>query len=114
MRRFSNYLCALAAVLASAAAQAHEFWMLPGRFDLEVGQAALLQLSVGQEFVGERVPFSPELVAGLWRFSAAGRVLDVQDCGMGQFHADPTIVANINRMAREGRAIKYVFDPRLG
>lgn len=45
-----------------------------------------------------------------WRFSAAGRVLDVQDCGMGQFHADPTIVANINRMAREGRAIT-VGDP---
>ena len=45
-----------------------------------------------------------------WRFSAAGRVLDVQDCGMGQFHADPTIVANVNRMAREGRAIT-VADP---
>jgi hypothetical protein len=45
-----------------------------------------------------------------WRFSAAGRVLDVQDCGLGSFHADPTIVANINRMAREGRAIT-VADP---
>lgn len=45
-----------------------------------------------------------------WRFSPAGRVLDVQDCGMDQFHADPTIVANINRMAREGRAIT-VGDP---
>lgn len=45
-----------------------------------------------------------------WRFSASGRVIDVQDCGMGQFHADPTLVANINRMAREGRAIT-VADP---
>ncbi|HEY0158900.1 MAG TPA: hypothetical protein VGF28_16570 [Thermoanaerobaculia bacterium] len=40
-----------------------------------------------------------------WRFSTAGRVIDVQDCGMGVFHADTTLVANINRMAREGRAI---------
>lgn len=45
-----------------------------------------------------------------WRFSAAGRLLDVQDCGMGVFHADTSIVANINRMAREGRAIT-VADP---
>jgi hypothetical protein len=45
-----------------------------------------------------------------WRFSAAGRVLDVQDCGLGVFHADPTLVANINRMAREGRAIT-IADP---
>jgi hypothetical protein len=40
-----------------------------------------------------------------WHFSASGRVLDIQDCGMGVFHADPAIVSNVNRMAREGRAI---------
>lgn len=52
------------------------------------------------------------VVAGAipWRFNAAGRVVDVQDCGMGQFHADPTIVANLNRLAREGRAITLA-DP---
>jgi hypothetical protein len=66
-------LAAAFALVASAAAQSHEFWMLPGRFESAVGQAALLQLSVGQEFVGDHVPFSPELVAGLWRFSADGR-----------------------------------------
>ncbi|HKS22835.1 MAG TPA: hypothetical protein VJZ76_08570 [Thermoanaerobaculia bacterium] len=45
-----------------------------------------------------------------WRFDSAGHVVDFQDCGQGQFHADPTIVANINRMAREGRALA-VADP---
>jgi len=51
--------------------------------------------------------------AVLWRFNAAGRVIDAQDCVRGPapvFHADPTIVANINRMAREGRAIT-IADP---
>jgi hypothetical protein len=40
-----------------------------------------------------------------WRFLAPGQVVDVQDCGLGVFHADPSIVANLNRIAREGRAI---------
>lgn len=45
-----------------------------------------------------------------WRFDPAGNVADVQDCGQGVFHADPTIVANVNRMAREGRALA-IADP---
>lgn len=63
-------------------------------------------------FINDLEPNALGVIEGslAWRFSAAGRVLDVQDCGMRQFHADPTIVANINRMAREGRAIT-VADP---
>jgi hypothetical protein len=68
--------------------------------------------------IGEINTLSPDalgVIAGAlpWRFNAAGEVIDVQDCVTGGervFHADPTIVANINRMAREGRAIT-IADP---
>jgi len=60
--------------------------------------------------IGEINTLAPDalgVVAGAvpWRFRAPGEVVDVQDCGLGVFHADPSIVANLNRIAREGRAI---------
>jgi hypothetical protein len=65
--------------------------------------------------IGEINTLSPDALgvisAGVpWRFDSAGHVVDVQDCGQGRFHADPTIVANVNRMAREGRALA-IADP---
>lgn len=63
--------------------------------------------------IGEINTLSPDalgVIAGAlpWRFNAARQVIDAQDC-VGRrapvFHADPTIVANLNRLAREGRAI---------
>lgn len=45
-----------------------------------------------------------------WRFGPAGQVVDVQDCPQRTFHADTTIVANLNRASREGRAITLA-DP---
>lgn len=68
--------------------------------------------------IGEINTLSPDalgVIAGAipWRFNVAREVIDVQDCVRPRapvFHADPTIVANINRMAREGRAIT-IDDP---
>lgn len=68
--------------------------------------------------IGDINTLSPDalgVIAGAipWRFNAAGEVIDVQDCVARRgsvFHADPTISANINRMAREGRAIT-IDDP---
>jgi hypothetical protein len=70
------------------------------------------------QLIGNINTLSPDalgVIAGAipWRFNTAGEVIDVQDCvslGERVFHADPTIVANINRMAREGRAIT-IDDP---
>lgn len=40
-----------------------------------------------------------------WRFRGT-EVVDVQDCGLGgPHHADPTVIAHFNRLAREGRLI---------
>ncbi len=41
----------------------------------------------------------------VWRFRG-GEVIDVQDCALGgPHHADPTVIAHFNRLAREGRFI---------
>jgi hypothetical protein len=58
------------------------------------------------------LPAALGVIAGAvpWRFNTAGRVVDVQDCGQGTFHADPSLAVNINRIAREGRAITLA-DP---
>jgi hypothetical protein len=43
--------------------------------------------------------------ATMWRFRGTA-VVDVQDCGLGgPHHADPTVIAHFNRLAREGRFI---------
>lgn len=45
-----------------------------------------------------------------WRFNSAGEMVDAQDCGPNRHHADPSLIANVNRIAREGRAITLA-DP---
>ncbi|MCE3272321.1 MAG: hypothetical protein K0S57_2718 [Ramlibacter sp.] len=57
--------------LACAGAGAHEFWMWPQSFHLPVGGAAVLSLSVGENFEGEPIAFSRPLVANLRRLAAA-------------------------------------------
>ncbi len=63
-----------ALLAAHLSAQAHEFWMLPDRFAPEVGTPVSLTLAVGENFSGEQVGFSRDLVASLRTYSAAGAV----------------------------------------
>lgn len=60
--------------------------------------------------IGEINTLNPDalgvIAGGLsWRFNAAGEVIDAQDCVSRRapvFHADPTIVANVNRWRARG------------
>lgn len=64
--------CLPALLLLPAAAQAHEFWMRPDRFQLDAGATARLSLRVGENFEGEAVGFAQPLIAGLRHYTAGG------------------------------------------
>jgi hypothetical protein len=70
MKRIIALLFGLACALS---ASAHEFWMLPDRFQLPAPGATTLSLAVGQEFTGDLVGFSRALLAQFVHVSAAGR-----------------------------------------
>lgn len=46
-------LCAASVSLASATASAHDYWMMPDRFEYAVGDAMRLDLWLGQQMIGE-------------------------------------------------------------
>ena len=66
-------VAALLTLSCALSARAHEFWMLPDRFQLPGPGPAILSLAVGQEFTGDRVGFSRALLAQFQHLSAAGR-----------------------------------------
>lgn len=57
-------------------AAAHEFWMLPTPFSVAPGETTRLTMHVGEQFVGDLVPFSTRYVASL-RHYASGRNMDL-------------------------------------
>lgn len=54
-------------------AQGHEFWLLPQRFVVEPGTSTPLFLSVGEQFVGDRVGIAQTGVAAFARFTEGRR-----------------------------------------
>lgn len=58
-------------------ATAHEFWMLPEPFILAPGETTQLTMHVGEQFVGDLVPFSTRYVESL-RHYAKGRATDLE------------------------------------
>lgn len=67
---------AAAGILALAVAstgQSHEFWMLPQSFALAVGSPVTLSLSVGENFVGDRVGITRSLVSRLDLYARGSR-----------------------------------------
>lgn len=64
---------ALLALSWALSVRAHEFWVLPDRFQLAGPGPATLSLAVGQEFTGDRVGFSRALLAQFEHLSAEGR-----------------------------------------
>ncbi len=65
-------LLAALVLLATGAASAHEFWMLPSAFQLQRPGRVPVSLWVGEQFEGERVGIHAGLVASLRRHDAAG------------------------------------------
>ena len=49
-------------LLGSTAVQAHDFWVAPSAFQPAKGQRLTLQIEVGDQFAGERLARSPELI----------------------------------------------------
>ncbi|MRD47827.1 DUF4198 domain-containing protein [Caenimonas koreensis DSM 17982] len=60
----------LLASLAACAASAHEFWLLPDRFNAPVGSTVRLRMFVGEQFAGEQIGFYRALVARAHHYSA--------------------------------------------
>lgn len=61
------------AMFAATAAAGHEFWMLPDKFEAPAGATVSLTLSVGENFVGDRVAFSQPLLAAFHRYTSTGK-----------------------------------------
>ncbi|MES2787512.1 MAG: DUF4198 domain-containing protein [Pseudomonadota bacterium] len=89
-RRLRTWAAAIGGLAASLLlhlpAQAHEFWMLPDRFAPAAGTPVSLTLAVGENFSGEQVGFSRDLVASFRAYSAAG----ITDLGAGLAAGSPT------------------------
>lgn len=64
------------AMSLAAPAHSHELWLLPEQFEVEPGASTRLFLSVGEQFVGERVGLARTGVAALRRHSK-GRSTDL-------------------------------------
>lgn len=66
-------LVALLALSCALSVRAHEFWVMPDRFQLPGPGSAMLSLAVGQAFTGERVGFSRPLLARFQHIRAGER-----------------------------------------
>src|SRR6478735_11740035 len=62
----------LLALFATATVSAHECWLQPATFSPVPGPSIGLTIQVGMNFQGEPKPFSPDRIAALKHFSAAG------------------------------------------
>jgi len=62
----------LLAFFATASLSAHECWLQPATFSPVPGPSIGLTIQVGMNFQGEPKPFSPDRIAALKHFSAAG------------------------------------------
>lgn len=69
MTRFLALVCAFCLPV-----QAHEFWMSAQPFNPAANGTSELSLHVGEQFAGERLPFTQAYVAGLVRHACGARV----------------------------------------
>lgn len=79
MKRFRtlSIFCAALFFALARPATAHEFWILADPFTLAPGGTTQLTMHVGEQFVGDLVPFSTRYVASL-RHYAGGRMTDLE------------------------------------
>jgi uncharacterized GH25 family protein len=68
----SCFLHSFLFLLGVARLNAHECWLQPASFAPVAGSTVGLTIQIGMNFEGEPRPFSPERVAALKQFSAAG------------------------------------------
>lgn len=64
----------IAGLCFSAPTLAHEFWMMSQPTAVAAGGTTRLSLNVGENFVGEVVPFSRQYVAALQQYTSSGKV----------------------------------------
>jgi hypothetical protein len=58
MSEWLNFSLALMLLLSPVASAAHEFWMVPGSFQLPPGGKTSLTVASGEDFRGLKVTFS--------------------------------------------------------
>ncbi|HEX9162095.1 MAG TPA: DUF4198 domain-containing protein [Thermoanaerobaculia bacterium] len=90
-------ICAAALLLLATNAFAHDFWIEPSTFRPPVGQTVMLALRVGQDFMGDPVPRSSELIDSFVVRTSAG-----ESTIAGYEHQDP---AGLLRIERNGVAV---------
>lgn len=94
LRHAAAALCAVLAFLGGTA-HAHEFWMLPDRFQVRTGEPLNLSMHVGEYFEGERVGLSRPFITRLWRLSGDATM----DLG-AQLSTAPAGSVRVNAAAR--------------
>lgn len=73
--RLASTSCAAIILLLSATASAHDYWMMPNRFEYRVGDTMRLDLWLGQEMTGEESkPWQPKRTKSFVLIGAAGTV----------------------------------------
>src|SRR5262249_31091778 len=67
-------ICFLVLTLSFAAPlAAHDMWIEPSSFLPQAGQVISVRLRVGQDFLGDRIPRDPELIAQFVSLDSTGR-----------------------------------------
>jgi uncharacterized GH25 family protein len=92
-----RYAIAAALLLTCASAHAHDFWIEPSSYRPAVGQTVMLGLRVGQDFDGDPVPRSAQLMESFTARDARG-----ESAVFGYENADP---AGLVRVERAGVAV---------
>jgi uncharacterized GH25 family protein len=67
-----RHLCAAVLTLLAATAYGHDFWIEPSTFRPAIGQTMTAALRVGQDFVGDAIPRSAQLLDSFVVRDAAG------------------------------------------
>lgn len=83
---------AAALLLAAGSAYAHDFWIEPSKFVVEVGESVTLRLREGEALLGNSLPYIDEWFRDFSQSDARGRISIVSEMGN-----DPAAVIRIRR-----------------
>lgn len=105
--RLVRLIACCCAVFSTRAACAHDFWIEPSTFRPAVGQTMTAALRVGQDFVGDAVPRSSQLMDSfIVRDPAGERTVD------GFENQDPAGYLRVENQVTRQVNLAFAADPR--
>lgn len=100
------------ALLAAGGASAHEFWLLPDKSRAGTDEAVQITIAVGQDFVGNTLPYIPDTTERFDIYGPGGTLTDAAR----SFASDPAGVVRPSRpglytVAYQNKGNSIVIDP---